>query len=58
VNDRCREENRKLEQQTAMHTINMLARSAWMCIFSSQPAWMAFQSSQMSFVQMMAAAMR
>ena len=35
---RCREEKRMLELQTAMHTITMLARSAWMCIFSSQPA--------------------
>jgi hypothetical protein len=41
------------EQQTAMHTITMLARSAWMCIFSSQPAWVSFQGNQMSFVQMM-----
>jgi hypothetical protein len=47
---RCREEKRMLEQQKAMHTITMLARSAWMCIFSSQP----FQGNQMSFVQMTA----
>ena len=51
---RCREEKRMLEQQTAMLTITILARSAWMCIFSSQPAWMSFQGNQMSFVQMMA----
>ena len=51
---RCREEKRMPELQTAMHTITMLARSAWMCIFSSQPVWMSFQSRQMSFVQMTA----
>jgi hypothetical protein len=51
---RCREEKRMLELQTAMLTITMLARSAWMCIFSSQPVWMSFQSRQMSFVQMTA----
>ena len=50
---RCRDEKRMLEHQTAMHTITMLARSAWMCIFSSQPAWMSFQGNMMSFVQMM-----
>ncbi len=39
-----------LEQQTAMLTITMLARSAWMCIiFSSQPAWMSFQGNQYPF---------
>jgi hypothetical protein len=52
--NRCRDEKRMLEQQTTIHTTTMLARSAWMCIFSSQPGWMSFQSSQMSFVQMMA----
>ena len=41
------------ELQTAMHTITMLARSAWMCIFSSQPAWMSCQGKLISFVQMM-----
>ncbi len=33
---RCREEKRTLKQQKAMLTITMLARSAWMFIFSSQ----------------------
>jgi hypothetical protein len=52
---RCREGKRMQEQQTAMHTITVLAaRIACMCIFSSQPALISFRGSQMSFAQMMA----
>ena len=35
-----------LAQQIAMHTITLLARSAWMCIFSSLSAWMSFQDKK------------
>ena len=50
---RFSEEKPMLELQTALLTNIFLARSAWTCIFSSQPAWMFFQLSQMSCVQTM-----
>ncbi len=49
---KCSARKLMLVLQTALHTIVLLERSAWTCIFSSLPAWMSLQGSQMSFVQM------